>query len=421
MFIVYDIIFILFAFFYLPFMLFAGKMHRGLWQRLGVFKRQKFSERPIWIHAVSVGEVGVASLLVKALKQKINQPSVVSVVTQTGHRLAEKLIGEDAKIIYAPVDISFIVNRFLKLVSPHLFILLETELWPNLINALYKRKVPIALINGRISPHSLRGYSQIKFLTQRILEKINLFCMQTKEDKRRIITLGARPERVEVTGNMKFDNVDYAGSETGLSGYNLKLWIKSDELLFIAGSTHPPEEKIILGVYKNLLSDFANLRLLIAPRHIERADEIERLVAKFGFNTLRMSDVTYHLSPITYHQILLLDTIGQLKQLYKFASVVFIGGTLIKKGGQNILEAAFFAKPVVFGTYMFNFSEIASLYLSNNAAIQVKSKEELEQAVRRIFNNTQEASAMGARAKEIIYSQKGATSRNVDLIMGLMK
>ena len=396
-------------------------MHRGLWQRLGVFKRKKFSERPIWIHAVSVGEAGVASLLVKALKQKINQPLVVSVVTQTGHRLAEKLIGEDAKIIYAPVDISFIVNRFLNLVSPHLFILLETELWPNLINGLYNRKVPIALINGRISPHSLRGYSQIKFLTRRILEKINLFCMQTEEDKKRIIALGARPETVEVTGNMKFDNVDYAGSETGLSDYNLKLWIKSDELLFIAGSTHPPEEKIILGVYKNLLSDFANLRLLIAPRHIERADEIERLVAKFGFNALRMSDATYHPSPITHHQILLLDTIGQLKQLYKFASVVFIGGTLIKKGGQNILEPAFFAKPVIFGPHMFNFTEIASLYLSNNAAIQVKSKEELEQAVRRIFNNTQEASAMGARAKEIIYSQKGATVRNADLMTGLLK
>ena len=396
-------------------------MHRGLWQRLGVFKRKKFSERPIWIHAVSVGEAGVASLLVKALKQKINQPLVVSVVTQTGHRLAEKLIGEDAKIIYAPVDISFIVNRFLNLVSPHLFILLETELWPNLINGLYNRKVPIALINGRISPHSLRGYSQIKFLTRRILEKINLFCMQTEEDKKRIIALGARPETVEVTGNMKFDNVDYAGSETGLSDYNLKLWIKSDELLFIAGSTHPGEEKIILAVYKNLLSDFANLRLLIAPRHIERADEIERLVAKFGFNALRMSDATYHPSPITHHQILLLDTIGQLKQLYKFASVVFIGGTLIKKGGQNILEPAFFAKPVIFGPHMFNFTEIASLYLSNNAAIQVKSKEELEQAVRRIFNNTQEASAMGARAKEIIYSQKGATVRNADLMTGLLK
>ena len=402
-------------------MLFAGKMHRGLWQRLGVFKRQKFSQRPIWIHAVSVGEVGVASLLVKALKQKTNQPLVISVVTPTGNSLAKKLIGEDAKVIYAPLDLSFIVNRFLRFINPSLFILVETELWPNLIHGLSKNKIPIVLINGRISPRSFCGYKAVRFLTKQILARINLFCIQTEGDKERIINLGAEPEKVKVTGNMKFDNLDYTGTETGLSDYNLKLWIKSDELLFIAGSTHPPEEKIILGVYKNLLSDFTNLRLLIAPRHIQRADEIERLVAKFGFNALRMSDVAYHLSPITHHQILLLDTIGQLKQLYKFASVVFIGGTLIKKGGQNILEAAFFAKPVVFGTYMFNFSEIASLYLSNNAAIQVKNKEELEQAVRRIFNNTQEASAMGARAKEIIYSQKGATSRNADLVMGLMK
>lgn len=412
----YDIIFLFFSLFYLPFLLFKRKAHKGIFQRLGMASDCRLGLAPIWIHAVSVGEVRIASILVKAIRKKTNRPVVISTVTSTGNNLAHHLLENHTPIIYAPLDISFIVNRFLSIIQPSLFLIIETELWPNLISALHKKGTPIALINGRISPRSFSGYSRIKFLTRIILNKISLFCMQADEDKKRIVSLGAPLERVRVTGSMKFD--DYLGPSKDKHFIDhalnrLDYGLKENEQLLIAASTHHNEEEIVLKTYKSLLAQFPQLRLLIAPRHIERVSEVEGLIERFGFGALRFSQ---RISSAKSAPIVILDTIGQLKQLYKYASVVFVGGSLVKKGGQNILEPAFFAKPIIFGPYMFNFAGVSSVYLSKQAAVKVENGEGLTIAVRRILADLGQAEDMGRRARKIIFENCGATGQNIDLI-----
>lgn len=417
--ILYDIFFVIFSLLYLPYLFIKGKAHRGLWQRLGFINSRRLKAGPIWIHAVSVGEVQVASLLVNALGDKAGGKLVVSTVTTTGNNLARSLLKDKAEIIYAPLDISFIINRFLIVFKPRALVLVETELWPNLIYGFFKRKIPIILINGRISPHSFSGYRRVKFLARGILDKINLFCMQTEEDKAKIVALGAPPDKVKVTGNMKFDNADYApAAMTQERDYKTKLGFAPESRVWVAGSTHPSEEKALLTAYRKLVKEFSGLKLLIAPRHIERALEVQRLAASFGFGASMMSQRAATLKEMP--DVFILDTIGQLKDVYNIAEVVFMGGSLVKKGGQNILEPAAFAKPIIFGPYMFNFARISALYLSKGAAIEVKNQEGLEIAVRKILSNPNEAEAMGRRAREIIFEHRGATARNVELIGKLL-
>ncbi|MDP1853341.1 MAG: 3-deoxy-D-manno-octulosonic acid transferase [Candidatus Omnitrophota bacterium] len=428
----YDIAFILFSLLYLPCLFFKAKAHKGLWRRLKLPDTCDFKESPVWIHAVSVGEVQVASLWVKAIRQKSNKRLVVSTVTKTGNNLAHKLMGNETTVIYAPLDISIITEKFVKVINPSLFIMIETELWPNIIYSLYKKGVPIALLNGRISPRSFYGYSRIKFLTRGILNKISLFCMQTEEDRQRIINLGASVDKVRVTGNMKFDGMDYADYKKDGADYKIKLGLGSDDKIWVAGSTHPQEEEIILKAYQRLNSESPALKLLIAPRHIERAKEVAGLINKFGFNPVRVSQLNRSMppsdgtpskavagQPANRPTVLILDTIGQLRDIYRIATFVFVGGSLVKKGGQNILEPAAFAKPIIFGPHMVNFFQISSLYLSRGAAIEVKDAEELEGAARRILRDFEYAQELGARAQKIIFENRGATARNLELIGSL--
>lgn len=416
----YDIAFILFSLLYFPCLFFRAKAHKGLWRRLRLTNTLKFKESPIWIHAVSVGEVQVASLLVEAIKQKSNKALVVSTVTKTGNNLAYKLMGDGVTLIYAPLDISIITEKFVKVIDPSLFIMIETELWPNIIYSLYKKGVPIVLLNGRISPRSFYGYSRIKFLTRGILNRISLFCMQTEDDRQRIINLGAPIDKVKVSGNMKFDAIDHGGYKKDGTDYKIKLGLGNDDKIWVAGSTHPQEEEIILRVYQRLKSESPALKLLIAPRHIERVGQVESLAAKYGFAAKRFSLLAGELDTAQDEEaIFILDTIGQLKDIYRIATFVFVGGSLVKKGGQNILEAAAFAKPIIFGPHMFNFFWISSLYLSRGAAIEARDAEELEQAARRILRDFEYAQELGARAQKIIFENQGATARNLELIGSL--
>lgn len=434
MFIIYDLIFIIFALGYLPLYIFKRKFHQGFFMRLGIFpaelKKNLKNKHPIWLHAVSVGEVRASSKLLDELhKAYPGKTIVISTVTPTGNKIAQAIAKERDIVLYLPLDISFIVRYAVKLVSPCLFIIAETEIWPNLISCLHKQKVPIVTVNVRISGHSYRGYRLIRFLLSPILNKINLFCVQAEADAQRLHCLGAKAEKVKITGNMKFDSTDYTDLKADYTAYRKKLGLSESDKFLVAGSTHPGEDEIILKAYQEVLAEFPDLRLLIAPRHPERAKDVKKLMLKFGFNTILVSQLACEpvsglssltRSPAHPQTIFILDTIGQLIPFYAIADIVFVGGSLVKKGGQNLLEPAAFAKPIIFGPYIFNFKDIAQMLLENNAGILAADAKELAVSIKELCGNHLRATELGMNAKKLIPRNQGAAKRNIELIRGIM-
>lgn len=427
MFIIYDLIFLIFAFVYLPYFLIKKRYREGLGMRLGILPAEVTDalkdRNVIWIQAVSVGEVMAIKELISALHNNFpHYKLLISTTTPTGNRVAHSMVGKKDYVIYFPWDLSMIVYRVVKRLNPRLFIIVETEIWPNLISALYRRKIPIILLNGRISADAFRRYRMVKIFLKKVLDKISLFSMQTKEDASRINSLGALKEKIVINGSMKFDILAQA---TGLQNAALEVFLDlhtEDEFL-VAGSTHRGEEEIILEVYREIRDEFPRLKLLLAPRHIERAREIEKLIAKYGLVSIRASQIK--MLPLSVEEvqrrILLLDTVGDLSSIYARARVVFIGGSLVKRGGHNILEAAVWGKVVLFGPYMFNFRDIIEPFLDNNAAFMVEDKEQLKKALQTLLGNPDEREEIGMRAKEIVEKKKGATERNIQLIREILE
>lgn len=281
-------------------------------------------------------------------------------------------------------------------------------------------------VNGRISDSSFKGYLAIKFLISDILKKVTLFCVQSQRDANRFKALGVLEEKIKITGNMKFDTTDYTDKNaTDLTELKKSLGIEKEDKIFIAASTHPGEEEIILNAYKTLLSEFPNLNLIIAPRHPERTRQIGSLISKFGFHAIMVSQLfgqpVSRLNPqirklANSQTVFILDTIGQLINFYAISDIVFVGGSLVKKGGHNILEPASLAKPIIFGPYMFNFSDIADLFLNNKAAIMARNQQELSASLERLLNDPSRVAQLGKQASQLIQHNLGATAKNVELI-----
>lgn len=429
--IVYDVIFLVVAIIYLPIYLFKKKFHSGFLLRLGILPKDLELNRPVWIHAVSVGEVMAVGGLLEELRMVYSgKRFLISTITPTGNKIAKGMAKDTDFVTYLPLDLSFIVRSVIDRVKPSIFIIAETELWPNLISYLYIKNIPIVVVNGRISDRSFKGYLSIKYLIKPILNKINLFCVQTSRDAQRLMSLGVFKDKIQITGNMKFDiKVDFSrqsfnigrvpaeAGEKNYTDYKLKLGLEYKEKLFVAGSTHPGEEEIILSAYKELLSEFPDLRLLIAPRHPERSEEIANLIKKFGFESKRISLLDSRTHELTNSRtVFILDTVGQLLSFYAISDIVFVGGSLVKKGGHNILEPASLGKPILFGPHMFNFRDIADLFLSNRAAILVRHQEDLKTNVKYLLNNTSKVTELSRRAKELIIQNQGATNRHIELI-----
>ncbi len=413
MFILYDLIFFIFALLYLPLYLLKGKFHKGFARRFGFIPKGLVFEDPIWIHAVSVGEVMAMRELIKKLRLAYPRKRlVISTVTPTGNKIARTLEKEGDFVTYLPVDLSFILRKVIKRVKPSLFIIAETEIWPNLITCLHEEGVPIAIFNSRISDASFKGYKNVRYLLRPILNKVDIYCAQSESDKSKLSALGVNPDKIIVTGNMKFDQVSENMGDPAV--YRRKIGLKPDDKLVIAGSTHRGEEEVILSVYRLLLKDFPGLRLLIAPRHPERADEVESLAKNSGFDTVKASSIKEGVS--SGDKIIILDTVGELALLYNAADIVFMGGSLVKKGGQNILEPAGAGKPVIFGQYMFNFKDISRSFLDNKAALMVSGQDGLAAAIRNLLNNKEEIYALTSRARSLISNNRGATGRNITLI-----
>ncbi|MCX5703052.1 MAG: 3-deoxy-D-manno-octulosonic acid transferase, partial [Candidatus Omnitrophica bacterium] len=352
MFIIYDFIFLVFTLIYLPIYLLRKKFHPGFLTRLGILPGNLSLDRPIWIHAVSVGEAMAIKGLLEGLRKVSNKNFVISTVTNTGNKIAQGLAGGGDFVTYLPLDFSFIVRSVINRINPSVFVIAETEIWPNLISYLSRKKIPVITVNGRISDASFKGYLSIKFLLKPILEKVTLFCVQSERDAQRLSCLGVSQDKIRITGNMKFDIKGH--KIEGLADYRLKLKLGPQDKLLVAGSTHPGEEELILEAYKDLCRDFGDLKLVIAPRHPQRCKEVAKIVSRAGFRSVFISSLPAQCPSCMTSPVFLLDTVGQLVSFYALADIVFVGGSLVKKGGHNILEPASCAKPILFGPYMFN-------------------------------------------------------------------
>lgn len=415
--IVYDIIFLIFAVAYLPLLVLKGKWHAGIWTRFGVaLQRDVEGKETIWVHAVSVGEVLVVLSLIENIQRKFPHHAIVlSTVTPTGHALASQRLQGQCQVIYAPLDFSWVVRRYVDIFNPVLYISAETEIWPNLFGCLHKRNVPILEVNGRISDKAFAGYRKMSFLTRRVLRNVRLLCMQSPEDARRIIELGADATRVRVAGNLKFDNFI---REASIKKTNLGF--REEDRLFIAGSTYPGEDEIIIEAYQSLKTEFPHLRLIIAPRHVERADGIMKFCERKGFAPRRFSEV--FMKPVAGPAaILIVDRIGYLRDLYGLADVVFIGKSMCGTGGQNMLEPLSFGKPTLVGPRTENFRDIVRIFTSTGALIEVNTLQEMTAQLQSLLYDPQRCARIGFAAQKEIARHQGATDVTLRAIEEILR
>ena len=393
-------------------MLRRGKYRRGIGERLGAFPRWD-GPAPLWLHAVSVGEAMAAAPLVRLLRtRRPDLPLLISTTTETGRAVAEQRLGAD-RYLFFPLDFGWAVRRALDRTRPRAVLLTETELWPNFLAACARRNIPVIVVNGRISPRSFPRYRLIRGWFGHVLKNVRLFCMQSDEDAERVKALGTPPERIRVTGNMKYDLPD---QPVAVEEVRTSLGLEAAQRLLIAGSTHPSEEEAVLSAFQGIVPG-RRLVLLIAPRHPERLDEVERMVRRAGLPCIRRTQAGL---PCPDGGVLLLDTMGELSRLYAAAEIVFIGGSLIPHGGQNILEPAAYGRPVVHGPFMGNFAEIRERFAQAGAAREVADAAGLQQAFTELLNQPTLRERMGEAGRAIVLSQRGATARTADLVETLL-
>jgi 3-deoxy-D-manno-octulosonic-acid transferase len=418
---VYDLIFSLFGVFYFPFFLrrLAQVQNRKalIRQRLGFLepglRSRCLGKKTLWIHAVSVGEVYAATSFVEKLRAALPDfELVLSTVTPTGQAAAKKSF-PDLAVFYFPFDWSGAVSRALDAVRPHLVVLMETEIWPNFLAAARKRRIPVILANGRLSPRSHARYRWARPWIEEVLEAVDFVLAQTDTDALRFRSLGIASDRIAVTGNMKFDVARAGSPEDAARALRERFPAEENERVMVAGSTHPGEEEILLEVYGKLRQKFAGLKMVMAPRHVTRAGSIagmlEALPWRFG-----LASKTEAGRPLP--DILILDTMGELAAWYSVARAVFMGGSLIRHGGQNPIEAALFGRPVVFGPHVFNFAWVYERLLESGAAVQVQDEEALYGVLTQWMEDDAEAENMGRRAFEVIRNFRGASARNAGFI-----
>lgn len=426
MIIVYNIIFIILAILYLPIFILRGKFHKDILQRFAAYpksiKEKLEGKDVIWVHAVSVGEVNAARPLIEKLKRQYpNHRFVISTVTKTGNNQAKRIASSDDAVIYLPLDLSFIIKKALRMIHPSILILLETEIWPNLIRQAARKNIPIAIVNGRISDRSFPKYMVSRIFVRPFLKDISIFAMQSQKDAQRMEKIGAPPDKIQVSGNLKFDfRIDKKQILEKTEKIRHDLGLQGDMLLFVAGSTHPGEEEQVIWAYKELIKAHPQLRLVIAPRHIERSDSVAKIVEEFGFEPLLFSEASKRRGSRISNQVIILDTIGDLVPVYSIADVVFVGGSLVKKGGHNIIEPAIFAKPILFGPHIFNFKDISSAFIDREAAILVKDKEALLGAVKKLLANRPSAVRFGEEALRTVLENEGAVEKVVSWIAELI-
>lgn len=381
-------------------------------ERLGFYRDGSITGHPIWFHAVSVGECEAAFPVIKAIRQQLPAiPILVTCTTPTGSSRIRKVLGDSVSHVYLPYDLPDAVNRFLRHFQPRLGVIMETEIWPNLFQICGERQIPLMIVNGRISQKSVRGYSRVRALVQASLAAVVKIAAQTEADAERYLTLGADPARVGVTGNVKFDIEFDADMRTRAA--ELRRALFQDRPVWIAGSTHPGEEEILLDALAQVGQSVPGIVLIIAPRHPERSPQIRRLCEGRGLTVQSRSEGEPCRSDT---RIFLIDGIGELRLFYGLADVAFIGGSLIPHGGQNVLEAASAGLPVIFGPYMMNFQAISLKLKASGAGIEVVSADALAEWISRFLLEPEMAQEYGRKGRAFVDANRGAVDRTVRLI-----
>ena len=406
-----------------------GKYVAGFGERLGGLKPTKDHARPvIWLHCVSVGETQAARPLVRGLRQHFSNHSlVVSTTTRTGHKLAAELFQNEAdRVVYFPFDWRWTVRRSLKAIRPSAVLIMETEIWPRFLRECYMAKIPIAIVNGRLSPQSFRRYLWIKGFVARVLNCVDMAVMQSETDADRIRALGLDPARVFVSGNLKFD----AGiiTQDGVIATELRerFHLTNESQLILAASTHAPEETVVLESFRELRKNLTDKpRLMLAPRHPERFAEVASLLDKSGLSWTSRTKPAQ--STDTNCDVILLDTIGELPAVYSLASVVFVGGSVVKRGGHNILEPAAAGTAIVTGAYTHNFEAIVSEFVQGGAIIQMPPTPvsdagiELGNIFGELLNDGHRRNDLARRAKKLVDKNRGAVDRTLNLLESVIQ
>jgi 3-deoxy-D-manno-octulosonic-acid transferase len=377
-------------------------------------------DESIWVHAVSVGEVLSARPLISELRASYPKLRVfLSTTTLTGQQLARRSVSDVDAVFYFPFDWAITARRTLDVVRPRLFVMTETEIWPNLLRECKRRGVRTLMVNGRISYRSFPRYRMVRPFMKRVLADIDRFCVQGEETSRRLVELGADPARIVVTGSLKFDSLESSptpgrGRERVLRFFR----VPASRPVIVAGSTLKGEEEPVVRAFNRVRASGVNALLVIAARHPERFGEVERLCRHEGLAVVRRTELPIDSEPRA--DAVVLDTIGELAQLYQIATVVFVGGSLVPAGGHNILEPALYGKPVVFGPHMQNFGEIAETFLSNGAAIQVRTPGELDETMLSLIGDPVRRARVGAAARALVESNRGARGRTLAVVRDLL-
>lgn len=425
---IYNVLLIIYWIGLIPVILYRLAFEEGFYERIKqsagympVSLLKKIEERrAIWIHAASVGEIVATSPLVKDIKREFPEAVVVvSVVTATGHAMAHRIIPEAEGIIFFPLDLPYLTRKILHIIKPITILLVETEIWPNFLRIAQDEKIPVMMVNGRISDRSMRRYKFIRSFTREMLRSISRFCMQSKFDADYINQLGAPIVNITVTGNMKYDQTYATVTAEEKAELLDEFGFGNNHPILIAGSTHKGEEEALLDTFKLVLQQYPQARLLIAPREIYRGHDVQNLAKQYGLKAICRSDMT---EPV--HEeipVVVLDAIGELGRLYSLGDIIFVGGSLVKTGGHNILEPAAHGKPIVVGPHMFNFKEIFSLLSSRDACVQVQNATELTAMVLKLCSDKELSEKMSANCLQVVHENRGATQRNTQELRKLFE
>lgn len=420
---IYNVLFPLLFILYLP--VFVTKLVRrggfthSFSERFGVFSREKKTAlralaRPVWIHAVSVGEVVAACSFVRRWQERDpGQQFVVSTTTTTGHAMAAKKLPAGVALIYCPLDFYPFVRRTLKWVNPRMLVIFEVEIWPNLVS-LAARKLPVALVNGRMSDKSANGYARHRWLFQGLFRKFCVFCVQSTADAARVQRVVAGEVPVLVCNTMKFDQVaDVAAGD--MSERLDAVFGPGERLVWTVGSTHPGEESLAAEAFLAVRREFPAIRMVLVPRHHERTPEVERILREKGLAYRLFSEVHENGDRHPAVDVLLVNTTGELMHFYAVCDIAYVGKSLAgNHGGHNIIEPAIFAKPIIHGPHLENFRLVAEVFKQQNATLEVNLDSDLVDAVRELCGNPDKRQELGRRARAVVTEQRGAIDRTLD-------
>jgi 3-deoxy-D-manno-octulosonic-acid transferase len=402
----------------MPFILTKRKLRRGLWVRLrAALAGRRIEIDPgrgvILVHCVSVGEVAAAVSLIEALEHSCPQYQVVvSTTTPQGMETAKKRLPGRA-LTYFPFDFSFSVARFLDRLAPGLVVLMELEAWPNFLRAAGLRRIPVVLANGRLTELSLRRYMKMSFFARDVFSRIDHYLVQSEEYRERFMRLGVPDEKIVVSGNIKYDSVRLKADEEKVSQFRKLFGIKHGDEVILGGSTYALEEEALAGIYQKLKGSHPRLRLILAPRQLDRLSEVKSIMEKAGIKYALRSELEAGTPGDIEERAIVLDTVGELADAYALGTVVFVGGSLIDRGGHNMVEPAALGVPTLFGPNTYHFNLSTRFLLDARAAVMVKDTHELEETVRLLLDNPQMREKMGENAQKAVLNEKGAVDKHI--------